>query len=50
LPVTVISEIPEIISADDERLLKRKTWLGWVTAAMVLVTILAGSALSFFRG
>src|SRR5581483_2305347 len=50
LPIAVISEIPEIVTSDDERVLKRKTWLGWATAATVLGTILIGSALSFFRG
>jgi|HubBroStandDraft_6_1064221.scaffolds.fasta_scaffold20187_3 succinoglycan biosynthesis transport protein ExoP len=50
LPVTVISEIPAITSPDDERKQARKLWVGWVAAAMVFATILAGSAISYLRG
>jgi polysaccharide biosynthesis transport protein len=50
LPVSVISEIPPITSPQEERRLERKLWVGWVTAGVVFTTILAGSAISFFRG
>jgi polysaccharide biosynthesis transport protein len=50
LPVSVISEIPPITSPQEERSLERKLWVGWVTAGVVFATILAGSAISFFRG
>src|SRR5580658_2817994 len=50
LPVTVISEIPPITSPQEERKQERTLRLGWATAAIVVATILAGSAISFFRG
>jgi succinoglycan biosynthesis transport protein ExoP len=49
LPVVVISEIPVIVTAEDERVGRKKTWLGWAVAALVVVTILAGSALSYLH-
>lgn len=49
-PVPVISEIPMIVTLFDERSAKKKLWLGWATAAVVVVSILAGSAFSFLRG
>jgi polysaccharide biosynthesis transport protein len=50
LPVTVISEIPEITSPEEERTQERKLWLSWVAAGLIFATILAGSAVSYFRG
>ena len=50
LPVGVISEIPALTVASDERRERRRLWLGWATAAVVSVTILLGSALSYLRG
>jgi len=50
LPVSVISEIPAIANTDDERRQKRKLWVSWAAAGLVFVTILAGSAISYFRG
>ena len=50
LPVAVISEIPAISGTADEHAERRRMWLGWATAAMVSVTILLGSALSYLRG
>jgi len=50
LPVPVISEIPAIANPSDEKTAKRKTWVGWATAAVVLATILAGSALGYLHG
>jgi len=34
----------------DERIAKRKLWLGWATVAVVVLIILAGSAFSYLRG
>ena len=45
----VISEIPEVTNLADESRDKRKTALGWATAAVVVCTILAGSAFSFLH-
>jgi polysaccharide chain length determinant protein (PEP-CTERM system associated) len=50
LPVPVISEIPVIVNTLDERRNHRRMWLGRATAAAVLVSMLAGSAFSFFHG
>ncbi len=50
MPVPVISEIPEIVNLCDEQHAKRNIWLGWATAAMVALSILAGSAFSYLRG
>jgi polysaccharide biosynthesis transport protein len=50
MPVAVISEIPMIVTLFDEQAAKKKMWLGWATAAVVLVSIFAGSVFSFLRG
>jgi polysaccharide biosynthesis transport protein len=50
LPAEVMAEIPAIGNLADQQSATRKAWLGWATAAVVFVTILAGSAISFLRG
>ena len=50
IPVPVISEIPVIINKSDEKVARKKMWLGWLSAAVVLFTILAGSAFSYLHG
>jgi len=50
IPVPVILEIPAIVNAMDEQSKKKKSLLGWATAAVVVFSILAGSAFSFLRG
>jgi polysaccharide biosynthesis transport protein len=50
LPVGVISEIPAIPGAREEQTERRRLWLGWAAAAVVSITILLGSALSYLRG
>lgn len=50
LPVPVISEIPVVSNPADEARAKKVMWLGWAMAALVFVTILAGSAFSYLRG
>lgn len=50
IPVPVILEIPAIVNSVDVQNKKRKRYLGWATAAIVVFTILAGSAFSFLRG
>jgi polysaccharide chain length determinant protein (PEP-CTERM system associated) len=49
LPMAVISEVPEVVSAVDEQKTKRKAVIGWATTGIVLVVILAGSAFSYIR-
>jgi polysaccharide chain length determinant protein (PEP-CTERM system associated) len=50
LPVPVISEIPALGAASDQRNERRRLWMGWATAVFVSATIVLGSALSYFRG
>src|SRR5580700_5503177 len=50
LPVAILVEIPEVITMADEKSQSRRLWLGWAMAAIVLGTILAGSAFSYLRG
>ncbi len=50
LPMVILSEIPEIVSPSDERSTKKRMALGWAMAALIVVTILAGSAFSYLRG
>lgn len=49
LPTPVLSEIPEITRPLDERREKNRMTLGWVTAALVFLVIVAGSAFSYLR-
>ncbi len=50
LPIAILSEIPEIVSPSDERSSKKKMVLGWAMAALIVATILAGSAFSYLHG
>jgi polysaccharide biosynthesis transport protein len=50
LPVGIMVEIPEVLNVSDQERRRRKAWLGWVTAGVVVVTILAGSAFSYLHG
>jgi hypothetical protein len=50
LPIAVISEIPDIVSPLDEQNSKKKLTFGWAMAALVVATILAGSAFSLIHG
>lgn len=49
LPVAVISELPVIGNPSDERSGRRKQQISWAATAVVLTTILAGSAISYLR-
>jgi polysaccharide biosynthesis transport protein len=49
LPVAILSEVPEILLPSDERRSVRKTALGWSMAALVVATLLAGSAFSYLH-
>jgi uncharacterized protein involved in exopolysaccharide biosynthesis len=50
LPIAVISEIPMVAAAVDQKRERWLLWVGWATAAFVSVTILVGSAFSYLRG
>jgi polysaccharide biosynthesis transport protein len=47
LPMKVISEIPEVLSALDEKKSKKRMLLGWAMAVVVFATIAAGSLFSY---
>ena len=49
LPIAVLSEIPDIISPLDEAKTKRRLAFAWTMTALVVVTIAAGSAFSYFH-
>jgi succinoglycan biosynthesis transport protein ExoP len=49
LPMAILSEIPEVVSPSDERSRKKKMLFGWAATALVVTTILAGSALSYLH-
>ena len=49
LPVSVISEIPEVVTAMDKTKAKRRVVLGWATTAIVFATIIAGSLFSYLH-
>jgi succinoglycan biosynthesis transport protein ExoP len=46
----VISEIPNIITADEEKQRRKVVQIEWASAALVFGLIAAGSAFSYFRG
>ncbi len=49
LPMTIISEVPAIVTASDEHKKKRRLVLGWATTVIVAATILTGSIISFLN-
>ncbi|HEY1903595.1 MAG TPA: hypothetical protein VGG56_14265 [Terracidiphilus sp.] len=49
LPVTIISEVPEILLPSDDRRSMRRAALGWSMTVLVVATILAGSAFSYLH-
>lgn len=49
LPMAVISEIPEVVTAADQQSTKRKMALGWAATAFVMAAIVAGSLFSYFH-
>jgi hypothetical protein len=50
LPVKVMAEIPEIEKPGEQERQKRRIVMGWATAAVIAVVIVAGSTVSFLRG
>jgi len=49
LSMAVISEVPEFVTAAEQRNSKKRLILAWLTTAIVAVTILAGSVFSFLH-
>jgi polysaccharide chain length determinant protein (PEP-CTERM system associated) len=50
VPATVLSEIPSLATPEEKEKQFRSAILGWVAAGAAVAVILAGSALSYFRG
>jgi polysaccharide chain length determinant protein (PEP-CTERM system associated) len=50
VPAPVLSEIPPILTAKETGMLKRQAVRRWVMSTVVVVVILAGSALTYLRG
>jgi polysaccharide biosynthesis transport protein len=50
IQIPVLSEIPSVSTDKEKRTERRDGWLVWATASLMVVSILAGSALSYFRG
>lgn len=50
LPVEILSQVPDVPAPEDTRHRRRKVFLGWCTAILVFVVILAGSTYSLIRG
>jgi hypothetical protein len=48
LPMGVLSEIPVVVLASDERRKKGRRVLGWTAACLVAAIILSGFAFSYF--
>jgi succinoglycan biosynthesis transport protein ExoP len=49
LPTAVISEVPEMLTAADEKRGRQRIVLGWAMAVLVFVSILAGSVFSYLH-
>ena len=50
LPMTILSEIPEVVHPSDETRSRRRLILGWAMTTFVVVTILAGATISILYG
>jgi polysaccharide chain length determinant protein (PEP-CTERM system associated) len=50
LPMTILSEVPEVIHPSDEARSRRRLALGWVVTGVVVVSILAGATVSVLYG
>jgi succinoglycan biosynthesis transport protein ExoP len=50
LPVSILSELPLISGPTDERERQHRDLIGWATTAGVITVILAGSAMSYWKG
>jgi polysaccharide biosynthesis transport protein len=50
LPVTILSEVPEVVHASDETRKRRRLVLSWVMTALVVVSILVGTTISILNG
>ena len=50
LPMTILSEIPEVVQPADEAKKKRELVLNWVATVLVLAVVLTGATISFLKG
>lgn len=49
LPMTILSEIPEVVQPSDEARSRRRMVLSWAMTAVVVVVILAGTTISLLQ-
>lgn len=49
LPVRILTEVPEVVTASDVARSRRAAWYGWATAVLVAGIILCGSAFSYLK-
>jgi polysaccharide biosynthesis transport protein len=47
LPLTILSEVPEVVHASDEAKKRRRLVFNWVVTVVAIVAILAGTTVSF---
>jgi len=50
IPVSIISQIPNVVTASEQTKQRRQDRLVWVTAIAVFASIAVGSAYTYFRG
>ncbi|PYV79668.1 MAG: hypothetical protein DMG96_03385 [Acidobacteria bacterium] len=50
IPVGIISQIPNVVTASEQTKQRRQDRLVWVTAIAVFASIAVGSAYTYFRG
>ena len=50
LPADVLTEIPPLTLPGEKKNQQRKFWLGWLSVGLMFTAIMAGFALSYFRG
>jgi polysaccharide biosynthesis transport protein len=50
LPANVMVEIPALITPEEQKASARKQWLGYAGTAAIIVVMLAGLAVTYFKG
>ena len=50
IPVAVIAELPSIWTEQERTHQRKQAGLVWITAGLMFVCVLVGSAFSYFRG
>jgi hypothetical protein len=50
LPVTILSDVPEIVQPSDEAKRRRRVVIGWAATSIVVLAIAAGATVSLLCG